>query len=100
MRELMQGRNDTEPTRVREVMTKDVLTCSVSDRLNRAAQLMWESDCGCIPIVEEHGMLVGMLTDRDICMAAYTSGKPLSEISVTSAMSTAGPSPVPTSSPM
>jgi CBS domain-containing protein len=88
MRELMQGRNDAEPTRVRDVMTRDVATCSVSDNLNRAAQLMWESDCGALPIVDEQGALVGMLTDRDICMAAYTRGRPLSEIPVTSAMST------------
>lgn len=87
MRELMQGHNDTEPTRVRDVMTKDVLSCSTSDNLSRAAQLMWEADCGAVPVVEEHGMLVGMLTDRDICMAAYTRGRALSEISVPSAMS-------------
>lgn len=87
MRELMQGRNDAEPTRARDVMTRDVVTCSVTDNLQRAAQLMWESDCGALPILEEHGALVGMLTDRDICMAAYTRGQALSDIPVTSAMS-------------
>jgi CBS domain-containing protein len=85
--ELMQGRSDVEPTRVRDVMTREVVTCAVSDRLNTAAQRLWESDCGALPVVGERGALAGMLTDRDICMAAYTSGKPLSEISVTSAMS-------------
>ncbi len=88
LRELMQGRNDLEPTRARDVMTRDVSSCSMSDNLNRAAQLMWESDCGALPIVDEHGTLVGMVTDRDICMAAYTKGRPLTEIPVTCAMST------------
>jgi CBS-domain-containing membrane protein len=85
--ELMQGRNDAEPTRARDVMTRDVVTCSVSDKLNTAAQRLWEADCGSLPVIGDHGELIGMLTDRDICMAAYTSGKTLSEISVTSAMS-------------
>jgi CBS domain-containing protein len=85
--ELMPGRAGVEPTRVRDLMTRDVVTCSVSETLHAAAQRLWESDCGALPVVEEHGVLMGMLTDRDICMAAYTSGKPLAEIPVTSAMS-------------
>jgi CBS domain-containing protein len=77
------------PARVRDAMTRSVVTCRADDRLNRAAQLMWEADCGAVPIVDDDGRLIGMLTDRDICMAAYTRGLPLAELSVTSAMSTA-----------
>jgi CBS domain-containing protein len=47
---------------------------------------MWDHDCGCIPVVDNEGKLVGMITDRDICMAAYTQGKPLAEIAVSTAM--------------
>jgi len=50
---------------------------------------MWETDCGCVPIVEkEEGgpRVIGMITDRDICMAGYTQGRPLSAIRVDSAM--------------
>ena len=74
-------------TRVRDVMQRDVATCHSWDTLNRAAQLMWEADCGAIPVVDERGRLAGMLTDRDVCMAAYTRGLTLSELSVQSAMS-------------
>jgi CBS-domain-containing membrane protein len=48
---------------------------------------MWENDCGCVPVVDAAGRVVGMLTDRDVCMAAYTQGRPLAEIPVSSAMS-------------
>ena len=47
---------------------------------------MWENDCGVVPIVDGGGRVVGMITDRDICMAAYTQGRPLWQISVTKAM--------------
>jgi CBS domain-containing protein len=74
--------------KVEQLMTKEVRACSPSHPLNCAAQILWESDCGIVPVVSEddHGRVVGTLTDRDICMAAYTQGKPLYEISVGSAM--------------
>jgi CBS domain-containing protein len=77
------------PARVLDAMTRSVVTCRAEDSLNRAAQVMWEADCGAVPIVDDHGLLIGMLTDRDICMAAYTRGLPLAELSVSSVMSTA-----------
>jgi CBS-domain-containing membrane protein len=48
---------------------------------------MWENDCGCVPITDPVRRVVGMLTDRDVCMAAYTQGRPLAEMAVASAMS-------------
>ena len=32
--------------KVEDVMTVDVKTCATEDKLNRAAQLMWEGDLG------------------------------------------------------
>ena len=48
---------------------------------------MWEHDCGCIPVVDADGKVIGMITDRDICMASYTQGQPLTNMSVASAAS-------------
>ena len=76
--------------KVEQLMTRTVRTCHPGDTLNVPAQIMWEHDCGCVPVVmdEEGGArVVGMLTDRDICMAAYTQGRPLEAIAVSSAMS-------------
>lgn len=67
---------------VRERMTTDVKSCRASDSLADAAKLLWEQDCGCVPVTDEHGLVRGMLTDRDICMAAYTTGKRLGELKV------------------
>lgn len=73
--------------KVKELMTTDVKACSPHDTLNRAAQLMWENDCGAIPVVDQEMRVVGMITDRDVCMAAYTQGARLSESRVERSMS-------------
>ena len=69
-------------------MTRAVKVCAESDMLNRAAQLMWETDCGCIPVISANGdgKVVGVVTDRDIAMAAYVQGKQIWAIPVTEAM--------------
>jgi CBS domain-containing protein len=72
---------------VRDLMRKAPSTCSPDDPLNRAAQVMWEIDCGAVPVTDADGKLIGMITDRDICMAAYTRGQPLASMTVSSAMS-------------
>ncbi|HZP42445.1 MAG TPA: CBS domain-containing protein [Candidatus Binatia bacterium] len=72
--------------KVEELMTRRVASCSASDTLNAAARIMWEHDCGCAPVVAD-GRVVGMITDRDICMAAYTQDRPLSALPVSQAMS-------------
>lgn len=72
---------------VASLMSSSVITCLPRDTLERAAGLMWDHACGCVPIVDQYGKPVAMLTDRDICMAAYTQGKPLFEMTVESAMS-------------
>ena len=66
--------------KVADSMTREVRACTVHDSLNAAARVMWENDCGCVPIVDSQGRLVGIVTDRDICMAAYTQGVPLEAI--------------------
>lgn len=74
-------------TTVRELMAKQVHTCSPDQPLSEAAKIMWDRDVGSAPVVDTDGRLLGMITDRDICMHAYTSGRALSEELVSSAMS-------------
>jgi CBS-domain-containing membrane protein len=76
--------------KVEQLMTRSVRTCRPSDRLSDAAQLMWDGDCGCLPVLGDDGSrrVVGMITDRDICMASHFRGRPLGEIPVAEAMAT------------
>ena len=70
-----------------DLMTKSVVTCRIDETLAVAAQRMWEADCGVLPIVTHDRVLVGILTDRDICMATLFCGRPLDAIGVGEAMS-------------
>jgi CBS domain-containing protein len=73
-------------TSARTLMSSHVRACGPDDSLSEAAQLMWNGDCGAIPVVAD-AKVIGMLTDRDICMATFTQGKAPAELLVKSAMS-------------
>lgn len=74
---------------ITDVMSRNVRTCRDDDTLEVAARILWEGDCGCVPVVgsSDPPRVLGMLTDRDICMAAYTTGRRLSEIRAAEARS-------------
>ena len=74
--------------KVEQLMTKSVRACRPDENLNEAARIMWETDVGCVPVVagDETRHVVGIVTDRDICMAAYTQGRALHEIPVSTVM--------------
>jgi CBS domain-containing protein len=71
---------------VKEMMSHPVVTCRTGDHLDVPARLMWEYDCGVVPVVDADGRLTGIVTDRDVAMAAYTQGKAPWAIPVESAM--------------
>jgi CBS domain-containing protein len=73
---------------VEQLMTKQVKFCSPNATLEQAAQLMWDGDCGCLPVCAGNGInrVIGVITDRDICMSALFQGRPLRELSVSDAM--------------
>lgn len=76
--------------RVQDLMTRQAQSCRPEDTLERAAQLMWNHDCGCLPVCSgENGTLhtIGVITDRDICMNALFQRKSLRELRVSDAMS-------------
>ncbi len=72
--------------KVEQMMNRAVLACYPHDSLNKAAQMMWDSTCGAIVVVDTQNRPVGFITDRDICMAAYTRGKLLKDLDVEAAM--------------
>jgi CBS domain-containing protein len=73
--------------KVEQIMNRNIKICGPQDSLNKAAQIMWDEPCGAVPVVDEHSRPIGFLTDRDICMAAYTQGERLEAMTVEGAMS-------------
>jgi CBS domain-containing protein len=72
---------------VGEIMTNDVQWCGLGTNLADAAKLMWDTDCGVLPVLNTEGQVLGMITDRDICMACATKNRAPSEITVREALS-------------
>jgi CBS-domain-containing membrane protein len=72
--------------KVKEVMTEDARAIWITQSLADAAKEMWENDCGVLPIIKDGRKVVGMITDRDICMAAAIRDRKPSSISVEEVM--------------
>ena len=64
---------------VKDIMTRPLQTCTLHDNLATVAMRMWESDCGALPVKNHDGQVIGMITDRDICMAAATKHREISD---------------------
>lgn len=72
--------------RVEALMSRPVHCCRRDDVLAEAARKMWEHDVGSIVVTDGRRAVIGVLTDRDVSMVAYTRDRALSEIDVGSAM--------------
>lgn len=68
--------------KVKDIMTVNAKACKRTTNLAEVAGAMWEKDCGILPVVAKERKVVGLITDRDVCMAAATKHRPLSNITV------------------
>ena len=67
--------------KVKDLMTREPRTCSPDTTLAAAAHLMWDGDCGILPVVDD-GELVGVVTDRDMYIALATQNARASHLRV------------------
>ena len=72
--------------KVKDVMTPDAQAIWLTESLADAANQMWQHNCGALPIIKDGRKVVGMITDRDICMAAAMRDRNPSSISVEEVM--------------
>ena len=73
--------------KVKDIMTADVEACGPESDLAEAAMIMWRRDCGSVPVVDAGRRIVGMITDRDICMAVCTRNRLGTEMKVAEVIS-------------
>jgi CBS domain-containing protein len=66
---------------VKDIMTPQPRTASPGTTLAEAAQLLWNADCGVLPVIDGN-KVVGVVTDRDMYIALGTRNKPASQITV------------------
>jgi CBS domain-containing protein len=72
---------------VAKLMTKNVACAQVDETLADAAERMWNRDCGVLPVLDGNARVVGMITDRDICMSTWMRGSAPQNLQVATAMS-------------
>lgn len=68
--------------KVSDVMTTEVMTSRLDDKLSDCAKIMRELNIGATPVVDADGRLVGMITDRDIAVRAVAQGEDLNQATV------------------
>ena len=74
--------------RVSDLMTTNVAAVRAHEPLSAAARMMWDCDCGAVPVLaSDSKRVIGMLTDRDICMATWSKDRAPSTIRAEDAMS-------------
>jgi CBS domain-containing protein len=74
--------------RVQELMTSHPICCRPDTNLAAATALLWNGDCGAVAVVDDLGQPVGIITDRDICIALGTRDQRASEVMVDEVMHT------------
>ena len=67
---------------VKKLMTPAPRTCTRATNLAEAAALMLDADCGILPVVDDNGKLVGVVTDRDMYVALATRNTLASQLTV------------------
>jgi CBS domain-containing protein len=68
--------------KVREIMTENPAFCSPETDLGAAVEILWSRNCGILPVLDRHGRVVSVITDRDICFALGTRNRLPGDITV------------------
>ena len=66
--------------KVKKIMTVEVGHCGLKDSLSQVVSIMRRKDCGVVPIVDLKNVVVGMISDRDACIATVFRNNYASEI--------------------
>jgi FOG: CBS domain len=84
---IMEGVREEDVMKIKEIMNKPVKSISSNKSLREAGRLMAENDCGVLPVVDEIENVVGVLTDRDVCLALAREDRRPSEVLTKEVMS-------------
>jgi CBS domain-containing protein len=72
---------------VRDLMRKRPKSCGQTANLAAVTELLWSCGCGALPVVDLNGHVLGIITDRDICVALGTRDRRPSELTAQQVMS-------------
>jgi CBS domain-containing protein len=61
--------------KVQDVMMRTPASCTPETNLGAAVEMLWNRDCGILPIVDARQRVIGVVTDRDLCVALGTRNR-------------------------
>ena len=73
--------------KARDVIMGTPYYCQLDTNLGSVTELMWTGNCGFLPVMGTNGKIVGVVTDRDICIALGTRNRVAGDITVREVMS-------------
>ena len=73
---------------VQQLMTPQAIACTPDTNLCEAIGQMWDADVGALPVVDDAGHPLGIVTDRDISIALCTRNRLPSQVNVADVMTT------------
>jgi CBS domain-containing protein len=68
--------------KVKGVMMEAPASCDSETNLGAAVEILWNRNCGILPVVDTQGKVIGVITDRDLCIALGTRNRLPGEITV------------------
>jgi CBS domain-containing protein len=73
--------------KVKDAMMGTPYYCQLDTNLGSAAELMWVGNCGFLPVMDANGKIVGVVTDRDVCIGLGTRNRLPGDVTVREVMS-------------
>ena len=68
--------------KVSDVMMSDPAFCVPESNIGEAVEMLWNHNCGILPVVNAAGKVIGVITDRDVAIAMGTRGRRAGELRV------------------
>lgn len=68
--------------KVKDVMMRTPAFCTTKSNAGEAVEIMWNRNCGLLPVVNPEMEVIGVVTDRDLCMALGTRNIRAGELAV------------------
>lgn len=68
--------------KVEEICARGVKSCTLDTSLADAGNILWEAGCSALPVVDEAGRVLGMVSDRDVAMALAVIARPATDVPV------------------
>jgi CBS domain-containing protein len=68
--------------KVKEVLKRAGKPCTPLSSLDTVGKIMWEENCGAVPVVDADGKALGIVTDRDLALALTAKNRGAAQILV------------------